>query len=167
MYINNFNYENTLGGVEEFGTIFYGTIDTINQNHLVRKNAILGSFENTIRMLAAEFPSKKIIIATPTPEHAWHVPEQMVRQHHLRDIQTSIPPLPFSVYAQRNEDVFAILTNLSALPNVSVYQLHTNLCSDDGCISEVNGEPLYYDDDHLAEKGGLVALRGFMSILNE
>jgi peptidoglycan/LPS O-acetylase OafA/YrhL len=165
-YINNFNYENTLGGVEQFGTIFYGTINTLNESSVVRRNAILSSFENTIRLLAGEFPSKKIIIATPTPEHAWHVPQQVARQL-LFDRSVSIPSLPLSVYSQRNEEIFPVITDLSELPNVSIYPLHTNLCADDGCISELSGAPLYYDDDHLAYQGGLAALSEFIGSLNE
>ena len=165
-YINNFNYENTLGGVEEFGTNYYGTLNTLNESPLIRRNSILSSFARTVRLLAEDFPSKQIIIATPIPEHAWHVPQQVARRLSI-DSLISIPALPLSVYEQRNIDVFAVLSELSDLPNVSIYPLHENLCSEFSCKSELNGLPLYYDDDHLAYEGGILALNGFVDYLDE
>jgi hypothetical protein len=164
-YVKNYNYLNGLGGVEEFGNNFYGTLNTMKFDEQKRRNAIIDEFRKTIRLISEEFKNRKIIIITPTPEHAWHVPQQLARRILLGE--EAVPPLNINRYRERNKIIFNIIDELSRLPNVSTYRLHEFLCTEGECISTAETKPLYYDDDHLATQGAVLALSGIVSLINE
>jgi hypothetical protein len=41
------------------------------------------------------------------------------------------------------------------------------MCDDKNCYADLNGRPMYFDDDHLSEFGNKVLVPMFSEILND
>ena len=63
----------------------------------------------------------------------------------------------YQVFKERNKNANRILNIISDKKKVPLFLPETIFCnlqiSDDRCITHINGEPLYYDDDHVSIKG--------------
>lgn len=166
-YISNNDYENGVGGTEFFGINFYGTVSTLYQEPDIRREAILTEFDNTIRLLAKNFPDIKIILASPIPEHGWNVLQQLAKSLMFTEENATVYPLPINRYLERNEAVFLAINELERLPNITVYRVDDHLCDERSCSSVRDGMPLYYDDDHLTKLGGQIAFSGIVNLIKE
>lgn len=102
-----------------------------------------------------------VVLVAPVPEVGWHVPEQMIK----RTRYGGGPVLtPYSAYQKRHAWVLEQLesaerahSNLHLMP---VADLFCDTKPGGWCRAEQDGQPLYFDDDHLNERGAaLVASR--------
>jgi peptidoglycan/LPS O-acetylase OafA/YrhL len=95
-----------------------------------------------------------ILVVGPVPEPGWHVPKMNMRLY-LRNLKKETVSTSYDLYSKRNRLVLEILTDLDELENVSMVFPHKVLCSESTgrCLVQEQGEPLYFDDDHLSLKG--------------
>ncbi len=96
-----------------------------------------------------------VVLVAPVPEVGWHVPEQMIKRSRYGGgpVQT-----PYSAYLKRHAWVLAQLdsatrqhANLHLMP---VADLFCDTRPGGWCRAEADRQPLYFDDDHLNERGG-------------
>jgi peptidoglycan/LPS O-acetylase OafA/YrhL len=102
-----------------------------------------------------------VVLVAPVPEVGWHVPEQMIK----RSRYGGGPVLtPYSAYQKRHAWVLGQLESaVRRHPNLQLMPVADLFCDtrpDGWCRAETDGHPLYFDDDHLNERGAaLVAAR--------
>jgi peptidoglycan/LPS O-acetylase OafA/YrhL len=149
-------FDNKEGGVEEGAEIYFFNQFT---EELGYHEAIYFELKKTI----LEFKKYGVspILIMQVPEVGWSPPLQLMKFHMLSDVSEPVPPsfysTSFEVYQQRNEKARRTLNALSTdldTPIISPSLYFCNLPEALGrCIVHIDGEPLYFDDDHLSLKG--------------
>ncbi len=107
-----------------------------------------------------------VVLVAPVPEVGWHVPEQMIK----RSRYGGGPVLtPYSAYQKRHAWVLEQLesaerahANLHLMP---VADLFCDTKPGGWCRAEEDGQPLYFDDDHLNERGAALVARRLLETL--
>lgn len=108
--------------------------------------------------------SRPVYILGPIPELIQDVPKTMARAMQFTNpLRVSIP---LADYYQRQR--FVLDTIEEAVNQCGAIALDPvpYLCSDDRCWGDTDGLPVYYDDDHLNERGGELLVPMFQSIFN-
>lgn len=102
-----------------------------------------------------------VVLVGPVPEVGWHVPEQMIKR-----VRYGGGPVltPYSAYQKRHAWVLGQLESaVRRHPNLHLMPVADLFCDtrpEGMCRAETDGQPLYFDDDHLNERGAaLVAAR--------
>ena len=115
------------------------------------KYRVMRDFINS--MAALDTP---VMVIYPVPEVGWHVPNLNLK--HL--ISTGQTPSVLSTsskrYFERNAFVIASLDSIIAQTNVIGFKPSDILCNTyvpDRCVAQINGTPLYFDDNHLNNAG--------------
>jgi peptidoglycan/LPS O-acetylase OafA/YrhL len=122
-------------------------------------------FAQTLNVSAAFLNTleRNIIIIAPVPEATQNIPECMSKQIVLRK-----PPCQIIKYEDFINRQSYVLERFDALRSdkIFVYKPHLHQCVDGVCITNDNGMPLYYDDDHLSVGGALYFKNHFTEFLN-
>jgi lysophospholipase L1-like esterase len=149
-------FDNKEGGAEEGSEIYFFNQFTEELGYV---EAIYLELQQTI----LEFKKYGVnpILITQVPEVGWSPPLQLMKFHMLSGVSKPVPPsfysTSFDVYQKRNETVRRTLNALSSdldTPIISPSMYFCNLPNALGrCIVHLDGEPLYFDDDHLSLKG--------------
>lgn len=95
---------------------------------------------------------RQVYLVNPIPEMPVDVPRVMARKLLLgKDADISIS---IEQYQARNQFVIEAQHEVAQnCKNVAVLQTSNGLCESGQCIGSENGYPLYYDDNHLTERG--------------
>lgn len=108
-----------------------------------------------------------VVLVAPVPEVGWHVPEQMIKRSRYGGgpVQT-----PYSAYVKRHswvlEQFESAVRKHSNLRLMPVADLFCDIRPDGWCRAEADGQLLYFDDDHLNERGGALAARRLLETLD-
>lgn len=89
-----------------------------------------------------------VYIIDQIPEAGWNVPEKMLL---LSNVQKNRPPITtsFEVYQQSNASVINLFEQLDQHHNINVINTSDIVCTESNrCLNELDGVPLYRDDDH-------------------
>lgn len=108
--------------------------------------------------------SRPVYMVRPTPEMTVNVPLAMGRALLLgkaRDVAISIDE-----YHRRNAFAWETQDMAAKQCGVQILDPTPYLCDDKNCMGGVNGRPIYFDDDHLSERGGNLLIPMFRSIFN-
>ena len=155
IYPNGF--DNTEGGIEDSGddTYFYSAGST---NEDDRKRGVATAYRQSIEELISK--GKHVYLVYPVPEVGWNVPRQSykrsVRGIHER-LTTSYP-----AYLNRSAPVLAAFDAIgdsAFLTRVKPSELFCNHIQTGRCETQVNGRPLYFDDDHVSVLGATIILQ--------
>ena len=141
--------EGTLYGPEPGEPAFLS--DSASRAATVEENRRV--FERSLRRTVAELRAlgRRVWLIAPVPEVGWDVPSTMARlQLHGRDMR--IAPTR-SEYELRQACVLRTLTSLASVPGVSLVRPDALLCRGSMCEIAVQGQPIYFDDDHLTRHG--------------
>jgi len=102
--------------------------------------------------------NKKVILVYPIPETGWDVPAYLSKallfdhpKLNAADGSTS-----YNIYKKRNTEATRILDSIGEHKNLIRVRPDQLLCSTfvkDRCITQLDGVPLYFDDDHLSNAG--------------
>ncbi len=98
---------------------------------------------------------KKVILVYPVPETGWRTPDFLVKQKmfHAADIKRSTS---YALFKERNKDAIDALDAIGEHDNlIRVYpdKILCNTYLSNRCVFELNGKPLYFDDNHLSNAG--------------
>lgn len=129
-------YDNREGGVERGGT-----------GKVFPQPGVRGSrYEITRSRLEALAKRMPLVLVGPIPEAGWDVPSTMIK-HHLFEHRTSPLTTSFSVYSRA---VGPIRRMLETVDRARLVDPAAMICrpAEGRCLDELDGVPLYVDDDH-------------------
>lgn len=138
----NFNgtrFDNQEGGVEE---------GISGLNHVTNaKNSDLVDHVTTQMIDLSQ--NRHVIVLSQIPEAGWHVPTQMWK---WRKFVSATTPLStgYAVYLQSNQRVNEWLKDIERVEGIKVVRAENLVCDPVSrrCLNELDGVPLYIDDDH-------------------
>ena len=156
-YYDGLPYDNAEGGVESGDPLPIDLIDDIEGNakfdDTARRLRVLSAYSASIALLAGEF---HVILVYPIPEAGWNVPLLMARKslfgQRNQEISTS-----YAAFLERNGPVLDAFDRIN-LPNIVRVRPDRIFCDTElgRCANSLDGESLYYDDDHLSDAGALL-----------
>jgi peptidoglycan/LPS O-acetylase OafA/YrhL len=96
---------------------------------------------------------KKVVLFASIPEVGYHVPRYMARKE-MSSINIELVRNKKYFYS-RQKFILNLFSKFSKINGVSVLYPHEKLCikKGDTCMYQIDGKPLYYDDDHLSIYG--------------
>ena len=95
---------------------------------------------------------KRVVLVYPIPETGYDIPTTLAKLA-LRGDDPELFVRPRRYFEQRNSFVFELLDHLSAKSGVAAVRPSERLCDDRSCKVMIDGQPLYFDDDHLSLAG--------------
>lgn len=96
--------------------------------------------------------SRPVYLVRPIPEMGINVPKTMARRLMLGQQNVDIS-ISLETYHQRHAVIWAAQDDAAAQCGATILDPLPYLCHDGRCWSNIDGRPLYYDDDHLSEYG--------------
>lgn len=107
---------------------------------------------------------RPVYMLRPIPEMTEDVPRIMGRAALRGDsVRVSIS---LEEYHERHKVAWAAQDRAAAECGVKILDPLPYLCSDGRCWGDVDGLPIYYDDDHLSERGGQLLIPLFRQMFN-
>ncbi|MEP7244404.1 MAG: acyltransferase family protein [Gammaproteobacteria bacterium] len=94
---------------------------------------------------------KHVVLVYPIPEVGWDVPQEVMRRGWLGEGPRGPITTSYEVFKARNANAYAqldLLGDSSNLVRVKPADLWCNSTVPGRCIAELDGQPLYWDDDH-------------------
>lgn len=124
-----------------------------------KKQNVLSSISNTIRVIGAVSPTSKILVVGSVPQWSRSLPELMVRSKITLDKISYIDTPRLSDLRKLDESY-----RIAALNNgVLFFSALDVLCKNETClaVAEMNGryEPIAWDNEHLTEAGSLLLVK--------
>ena len=117
-------------------------------------------YVSTICKLSKDHP---VYLVRPIPEIGIDVPKRLSRAMLLGQVDGDIK-IPLSDYQQRNVFVWSIQDEAAASCGATILNPLPYLCDKAYCYGSRDGQPWYFDDDHLSEYGNRLLLPMFTPI---
>ena len=167
-YSETSGYNNEEGGVEVEKHEFVDIDSVFPLDAVTKKQRILHRYKETLLKLVAT--GKKIILIYPVPEVGWNVPTHLAKlamwgKQGKSDLTTS-----YSAYMRRNKDTTDALDGIGEHPNLVRIRPERIFCDTyvkSRCVAQLNGVPLYFDDDHLSNAGARLIVDQVMKYVGE
>jgi hypothetical protein len=148
-YYEGSRFDNGEGGVEPGIPI---DVDIIGQPAFSRKEAVLSRYVDGINEALQN--GKYVILIYPIPEAGWDVPAFLSRQL-IRGAGAATLSTSYARFLERNADIIKTFDSIEN-PNLFRVRPHEILCDTflkGRCANSVDGNVLYYDDNHLNTHG--------------
>ncbi len=157
--ISQLNFNNKEGGIEYVKNfreyfVYDGSIFTSDGQ----------SKKNTFNSFLSSFFEKeiKIKLIFPLPEVGWNLSKlNMVNKIFKKGIPETIST-SFEVYSERQNFSNYVLSSINSNPfleNIYLDKVFCNKILKDRCLAQIDGIPLYYDSNHLTNKGAEVLIK--------
>lgn len=138
----------------------------LNASRSSRTPAFLNEMRDGLIETACAFAkTRPVYVVRPTPELKVDVPKTMGRALILgehRRVSISIDE-----YRQRHALAWQTQDAMAERCGVKILDPIPYLCHDGQCTGDVNGMPIYYDDDHLSMRGADLLIPLFQRVMNE
>ena len=121
--------------------------------------------QGMINTYCAFAKGRKTYIVAPIPELKINVPKTMGRAMMLGNVSNI--GISLDEYSQRHQITLHTLQDISNQCGTFTLDPLPYLCSSDTCSGQVNGMPIYFDADHLSERGAQLLSPMFKSILSK
>jgi len=158
LYASGSGFDNEEGGIEDanhWSDVYVDGKKASNSNP-IRLDLLKRRYADGVREHLRI--GKKVVLVYPIPEAGWHVPTYMVKkavfEHPIEnntDLSTS-----YDVFKKRNKEIIEALDSIGENKNLVRIRPDKILCDSfvrERCVVQLNGVPLYYDDDHLSNVG--------------
>lgn len=157
LYLEKDRYDNSEGGIEEGGPVFLNAVDhdkKAKNPEEVRRNRVRAQYIQTvIEYLNA---NKKVILIYPIPEVGWDLPRYLARLKMGNPKNTEDLTTSHRTFIERNKAAYDALDRIGEHPNLVRIKPESMLCDTyvkGRCVVQLNGVPLYSDDNHLSRAG--------------
>ena len=170
IYIEGVRFDNREGGVEtgkhvqalpdRSGLDFIDTSERIAHIGALYRATIDG-------LLGA---GKKVVLVYPVPEAGWHVPRHLTKLLLFQGERVNHLSTSHAVFEERSRNAIEQLDKLgshSTLIRIHPEQVFCSSYLEGRCVASMNGEPLYYDDDHLNALGSELLSGAIVKVLRE
>jgi peptidoglycan/LPS O-acetylase OafA/YrhL len=171
LYLERTRFDNKQGGIERGDDSFVDfVVGGVPKRHSESERRVLlqSAYKNSV----LEFlkTDRKVVLVYPTPEVGWNVPDfyskSLLFNHRLEDPFISHS---YEVFLQRNKATLEAFDSIGEHKNLIRVRPHETLCNTyvkDRCISVLDGQLLYSDDDHLSNKGSSSVVSEIMRSIN-
>jgi peptidoglycan/LPS O-acetylase OafA/YrhL len=166
VYLEGTPFDNGEGGVEK-DLIYIRAANSANKLNTPYSNdatEVIRSYTSALASLLRL--NKKIILVYPTPEVGWNVPDRLVKLLMYGDPQARIQlTTAYQTFKKRNDLVnksFDAIRDDKNLVRIKPEEIFCNTYVKDRCIAELNGVPLYFDDDHMSNAGARLVVDEIM-----
>ncbi|MCB1522197.1 MAG: acyltransferase [Hyphomicrobiaceae bacterium] len=122
---------------------------SIAENHAVIRRAL----DRTTKAIRAA--GAQAWVMTTVPDALVNVPNMLARAMMRGEDPKRVPPIDKTWHHERSNLMFKIARDLDQRGLARTLDPSTYMCSPDGCAMQIDGRPLYYDDDHLSTYGAL------------
>ena len=112
-------------------------------------NIMNNAFFDTVCEFSQNNP---VFLLQQTPEMKYQVPKKMAKELMKGNANYRVK-LPIDEYHQRHEMFEAVAKKLQNECNVTYIPVEDKFCDEQFCYGDINGRPLFIDDDHLSEFG--------------
>ena len=167
VYVEGTPFDNGEGGVEKDDFTHFRAANSANKLNTPYSNdaaEVIHSYESALASLLRL--NKKIILVYPTPEVGWNVPDRLVKLLMYGDPQARIQlTTAYQTFKKRNDLVnksFDAIRDDKNLVRIKPEEIFCNTYVKDRCIADLNGVPLYFDDDHLSNAGARLVVDEIM-----
>jgi hypothetical protein len=113
---------------------------------------------------------RKVVLVYPIPEMGWNVPKTMLRLYAMNgEVRKEDASTDYEVFQKRNRNAYLALDNVGEHENlIRVYpeKIYCNSVVSGRCIAHIDGNPIYYDDDHLSRFGADFIVRQITKALD-
>jgi peptidoglycan/LPS O-acetylase OafA/YrhL len=128
--------------------IFFSTVYN-DSNDPAFLQEVRTHYVSTICKLTKEHP---VFVMRPIPEIGIDVPKRLSRAMLLGQVDGDVK-IPLSEYRARNDFVWSIQDDAAQQCGATILNPLPYLCDKDYCYGSRDGQPWYFDDDHLSEYG--------------
>lgn len=120
---------------------------------------IYSNYKSSICVLAKNNP---VYMFRPVPELIKHVPKTMGRSllYIGEPVRVSVTR---EYYEDRNMLANKLIDELELHCGIMPLEVADSFCDSDYCYGDIDGQPVYFDDDHLNTKGAMLILDTFMN----
>jgi len=124
-------------------------------------NAMNNAFIKTVCKFSEHNP---VFILEQTPEVKLDVPNTMSKEF-LQGNNDFRVKISIKEYSERNKVFNNLISKLETKCNVTKIPVKASLCEKDFCYGDINGRPIYFDDDHLSEFGASQLIPTFKKLI--
>jgi peptidoglycan/LPS O-acetylase OafA/YrhL len=162
--IESVNFDNAEGGIE-------GDIPEFGRSGMSNQAAIIGHMEKYTEAIKALLENgRKVVLIYPIPEMGWNVPKRMLRLYAMNgEVKKEDASIDYLVFQKRNRNAYLALDNVGEHENlIRIYpeKIYCNSVISGRCIAHIDGNPIYYDDDHLSRFGADLIVRKITKALD-
>lgn len=130
----------------------------LSQRFESRSQAFIDDMARGVVETACEFAKQRdVYMFRPIPEMKTHVPMYMAKSLLFSGDMQRVR-LSEAEYLQRHRLAFDIQDRAVEECGIKIIDPLPYLCSHGGCWGDIDGQPVYYDDDHLSESAGRVLI---------
>ena len=109
---------------------------------------------------------RQVVLIYQVPEVGWHVPKVLAKKmfFNVSDSTTEITT-NYKSFLERNKDANALLDSIGNHKNLIRIKPDSIMCDSfvrGRCVATLNGDALYYDDDHLSNEGAKLIVNEIM-----
>ncbi|AGF78961.1 putative acyltransferase [Desulfocapsa sulfexigens DSM 10523] len=151
--IESLAFDNEEGGRESEDYREYSVLrtdGTFSSSGIDKKKSLTHMLESFLSTNA------RVILVYPIPELGWHVYSENLRYYvrkgeYLPELTTA-----YSLYKQRNKYVINVFDEIKSRENlirIKPDEIFCNTYRKNRCVGQIEGVPLYFDDDHVSEAG--------------
>lgn len=151
LLIERERFDNGEGGREGGGDWVYDVGGSSPDEYA---NTMAATIVSSLEAMLAR--GKRLVLVYPVPEMGWNVPRQLAKVYRIfGQLAPGSASTARTVYETRNRRTLRALDAVGEHPNLVRVKPADILCVEatGRCLAHVNGEPLYYDDDHLSRTG--------------
>lgn len=157
-------FDNQEGGIEGGERSRWENVYTSKLGH---KSALKKDYVDSVKkMLAA---GHKVVLIYPIPEMGWDVPQRIGRIYvKSQTINAMDASTSYDVFKERNRDAYEALDSIG--DHINLFRVYPErlFCSDSTgrCIAHLDGELLYYDDNHVSALGAKLIANDIKQVLS-
>jgi peptidoglycan/LPS O-acetylase OafA/YrhL len=167
-FLTGTGFNNTEGGIEKSTALIDNVANGVRERNPddIRLEKLK---KKTISAITAYLNAgKKVILVYPVPEVGWAAPEYVAKQT-LFGEKGFVTSTSYALFKERNKVAFETLDAIPDQENLTrIYpdKLLCNTYQKDRCVFVLNGEPLYFDNNHLSKSGAKIIVDEALSALH-
>ena len=166
LYLNGNGYDNGEGGVEHQDPVYALPVGKGPRyvNDPKWETTLVDLHRNAIMYWLAD--GRRVILVYPIPPAGWDVPTRMAQLALYGSDQQQQLSTSYDRYMERSRHAKRLLDAVPDHPNLYRVRPSKALCNREEagrCMLELNGRPLYIDDDHPSRAGAAIIARQIMA----
>ena len=145
-------FDNKQGGVEKFDGEAAVLTALKDENKITSKDEISSLYIASMKQLSN---SSNLVVVYPIPEAGWNVPSALNKLLiNEKTIISESLSTSASLYDERNKEIVDLFNSIDFnFRKVKPRDIFCDTYEKDKCVTVLDSQPLYYDDDHLSKKG--------------